>query len=147
MPDPTQKPVLLTGASGRLGVRLAEALSTAGWTLRMTDIVPFPGQLPASASFAVADLTDGLAIERLAEGCGTILHFGGVSTERPYHEIRGPNLDGMFNILEAARREHARLVFASSNHTVGFYERGATLMLRALSDPTVSTASPRLSVS
>lgn len=127
MPDPTQKPVLLTGASGRLGTVLAAALGAAGWTLRLTDLAPFPGELPPNASFAIADLADPVAIERLAAGCGTILHFGGVSTERPYDEIRGPNLDGMFNILEAARRERARLVFASSNHTVGFYPRDTTL--------------------
>ncbi len=45
MPDPTQKPVLLTGASGRLGAVLAEALGARGWTLRLTDLRPFPGAL------------------------------------------------------------------------------------------------------
>ena len=37
------KPVLLTGASGNLGRMLAKALSAEGWTLRLTDISPFPG--------------------------------------------------------------------------------------------------------
>ncbi len=68
-----------------------------------------------------------MAILRLAEGCGTILHFGGVSVERPFEEVLGPNLRGLFHVYEAARREGARVVFASSNHTIGFHERDETL--------------------
>ncbi len=132
MSDIPAKPVLLTGASGALGRVLARALSAAGWVLRLTDIAPFPDPLPPAAGFTRADLTDGVAILRLAEGCGAILHFGGVSVERPFEEIVGPNLRGLYHIYEAARRERARVIFASSNHTVGFHERTATI---AATDP------------
>ncbi|MEG9528743.1 MAG: NAD-dependent epimerase/dehydratase family protein, partial [Hyphomicrobiales bacterium] len=74
-----QKPVLLTGASGALGRVLTRALGEQGWTLRLTDRVPFPNPLPEGSRFQLADLEDGPAILRLAEGCGTILHFGGIS--------------------------------------------------------------------
>lgn len=117
------KPVLLTGASGNLGRVLARALSDRGWTLRMTDIAPFPDPLPRGASFVKADLNDGLALVRQAEGCAAILHFGGVSVERPFEEVIGPNLRGLYHVYEAARREGARVVFASSNHSIGFHER------------------------
>ena len=83
--------------------------------------------MPKTASFTQTDLNDGVAILRLAEGCGTILHFGGVSVDRPFEEVLGPNLRGPYHIYEAARREHARVVFASSNHSVGFHERTTTL--------------------
>ncbi|WP_424812958.1 NAD-dependent epimerase/dehydratase family protein [Roseococcus sp. YIM B11640] len=122
MTAPT-KPVLLTGASGNLGRQLAKGLSALGWKLRLTDITPFPDPLPDGASFVKADLGEGLAIVRQAEGCGAILHFGGVSVERPFEEILGPNLRGLYHIYEAARREGARVVFASSNHAIGFHER------------------------
>jgi uronate dehydrogenase len=118
-----QKPVLLTGASGNLGRVLAKALTDLGWTLRLTDIAPFPDQVPHGASFMRADLNDGLALVRMAEGCGAILHFGGVSVERPFEEVIGPNLRGLYHVYEAARREGARVVFASSNHSIGFHER------------------------
>ena len=36
------KPVLLTGASGNLGRMLARELGARGWTLRLTDLTPFP---------------------------------------------------------------------------------------------------------
>lgn len=117
------KPVLLTGASGALGRMLARELGAAGFKLRLTDIAPFPDPLPPGASFVKADLNEALAIVRQAEGCSTILHFGGVSVERPFEEIIGPNLRGLYHIYEAARREGARVVFASSNHTIGFHER------------------------
>ena len=41
------RPVLLTGASGALGRVLAHGLAAQGFTLRLTDIAPFPGDLPA----------------------------------------------------------------------------------------------------
>jgi uronate dehydrogenase len=117
------KPVLLTGASGNLGRMLARELSGLGHTLRLTDIAPFPDPLPPGARFVQADLNEALAIVRQAEGCGTILHFGGVSVERPYEVVLGPNLRGLYHVYEAARREGARVVFASSNHSIGFHER------------------------
>jgi uronate dehydrogenase len=117
------KPVLLTGASGNLGLMLTKALAAEGWSVRLTDITPFPDPIPTGAAFTRADLNDGVTILRLAEGCGVIVHLGGVSVERPFEEVLGPNIRGLFHIYEAARREHARVVFASSNHSIGFHER------------------------
>jgi uronate dehydrogenase len=127
MTDRPAKPVLITGASGNLGRQLARGLGAAGWALRLTDIMPFVDALPANSTFTRADLNDGVAILRLAEGCGTIVHLGGVSVERPFEEVIGPNIRGLFHIYEAARRESARVVFASSNHAVGFREREETV--------------------
>lgn len=127
MADIPDKPVLLTGASGALGRVLARGLGGAGWRLRLTDIAPFADSLAAQCSFTRADLNDRAAILLLAEGCGTILHFGGVSTERPFDEVLGPNIRGLYYIYEAARRERARVLFASSNHAIGFHERADRL--------------------
>jgi len=127
MSDKPAKPVLLTGASGALGRVLTRSLSADGWTLRLTDIAPFPDPNPPGASFTAADLNDGVTISRLAEGCGAIVHLGGVSVERPFEEVLGPNIRGLFHIYEAARREKARVIFASSNHSIGFHERSETV--------------------
>ena len=123
----TPRPILLTGASGNLGRHLAHALGQLGWTLRLTDIAAFPDAMPAGASFTRVDLNDGVALLRLAEGCGTILHFGGISIDRPFEEVIGPNIRGLYHVYEAARRERARVVFASSNHSIGFHERTTVL--------------------
>jgi uronate dehydrogenase len=121
------KPVLLTGASGALGSMLAARLAEWGWDLLLTDIRPFSGALPARSRFELADLRDRAAIQALGEGCGAIVHFGGVSTERPFEEVLGPNITGLFHIFEAARLAGARVIFASSNHAIGFHERSSAL--------------------
>ncbi len=125
-PEPPAQ-VLLTGASGALGRVLTRSLSAEGFSLRLTDIAPFPDAIPPGASFTRADLNDGVTMLRLAEGCGAIVHLGGVSVERPFEEVLGPNIRGLFHIYEAARREGARVIFASSNHSVGFHERSESL--------------------
>ena len=127
MADIPTKPALLTGASGALGRMLAKKLGALGWPLRLTDIAPFPDTVPDGCTFTRADLNDGLDILKLAEGCGMILHFGGISVERPFNEVIGPNIQGLYHIYEAARREGARVLFASSNHSIGFNERSETL--------------------
>ena len=127
MPDAPTRPILLTGASGNLGRALASGLGAKGWALKLTDIKPFPDKLPKGSAFEQIDLDDGVALLRFAEGCGAILHFGGISIDRTFEEIIGPNLRGLYHVYEAARRERARVVFASSNHTVGFHVRTETL--------------------
>jgi uronate dehydrogenase len=121
------KPVLLTGASGMLGRELTRSFGARGWQLRLTDRVPFPDMLPDDAEFHLADLTDGAAILRMAEGCGTIVHFGGIAVEHPFETVIGPNITGVYHAYEAARHAGARMVFASSNHVVGFHERSEIL--------------------
>lgn len=118
-----KKPILLTGASGNLGRMLARELAAAGHALRLTDIAPFPDTLPAGAVFERADLNDGVTVSRLAEGVSHILHFGGISIDMPFETVFGPNLRGLYHIYEAARREGARVAFASSNHSIGFHAR------------------------
>src|SRR5260370_38777493 len=113
MADIPAKPVLLTGASGALGRVLAKALGAAGWTLRLTDIVSFPDPLPAGATFTKADLNDGGAILRLAEGCGILLHFGGVSVDRPFEEVLGLHIGALYHLYDASRRDWAAVHFAS----------------------------------
>ena len=131
MSDRPAKPVLITGASGNLGRELVRGLGAMGWQLRLTDIAPFPENLPAGAAFTQADLNDGVTILRLAEGCGAIVHLGGISTEHPFEEVLGPNIRGLYHVYEAARRERARVVFASSNHAIGFHERSETISAAA----------------
>ena len=56
------------------------------------------------------------------------MHLGGVSIERPFEEILEANIKGVFHIYEGARRHGVkRVVFASSNHVIGFYKQDEVL--------------------
>jgi hypothetical protein len=53
-----------------------------------------------------------------------VVHLGGVSTEAPWRQILEMNIDGTYAVFEAARRAGVgRVVYASSNHAVGFSPR------------------------
>ena len=122
------KPVLVTGASGNIGRFLARRLAEEGWTLRLSDIVPFPDPLPPRATFRRVDLGDALEVVRLVEGCGVVAHFGGAANDEfPYETILNANVRGLFHIYEGARVAGARVIFASSNHAIGFHERSEAL--------------------
>ncbi len=127
MADNSARHILLTGASGALGRMLAPRLAAAGYAVRLSDIVPFPDPLPQGASFVQADLSDAAAVAGILDGIDCVLHFGGVSVEKPFDQIMPANIVGITNLFEAARLQKARVVFASSNHSIGFYERGTML--------------------
>ena len=115
--------LLLTGAAGGLGRVLRESLKPFTTTLRLSDIA---AMAPATAheETVVCDLANKAAVHALVDGCDAIVHLGGVSVERPFEEVLEGNIKGVFHIYEAARRHGVkRVVFASSNHVIGFYKQ------------------------
>ena len=120
--------LLLTGAAGGLGKVLRERLAPYADVLRLSDIA---GMAPASSNaeeVAPCDLSDKKAVDALVEGCDAIVHLGGVSVERPFEEILEANIKGVFHLYEGARRHGVkRVVFASSNHVIGFHKQTETL--------------------
>ena len=58
------------------------------------------------------------------KGADSVIHLGGHSVEGPWDTILQANIIGCYNLFEAARQAGVkRVVFASSNHAVGFYPR------------------------
>ena len=54
------------------------------------------------------------------------MHLAGQPTEAPWPVIREANIEGCYQLFEAARRAGVRrVVYASSNHAVGFTPRPA----------------------
>jgi uronate dehydrogenase len=115
--------ILMTGASGGIGTRLRQMLPAIYPDLLLSDLKA-PADLTKSEQFMAADLADIAQVEALCKGVDGILHFGGYSVEGPWDEILQSNIVGCYNLFEAARRQGVkRVVFASSNHAVGFYPR------------------------
>jgi len=116
--------LLLTGAAGGLGKVLRERLRPYANVLRLSDIADMAAAKDASEEVQPCDLSDKQAVHQLVEGVDAILHFGGVSVERSFEEVLGANICGIFHIYEAARRHGVkRVIFASSNHVIGFHKQ------------------------
>jgi len=115
--------ILITGAAGDVGARLRRLLKGVYPRIRISDIRK-PSDLGSDEEFIAADLADYGQVEKIASGIEGIVHLGGFSVEGPWETIHRSNIVGCYNLFEAAYRSGVkRVVFASSNHAVGFYPR------------------------
>ena len=119
------KRVLLTGAGGGVATMIRPLLR-ARYSLQISDRVPVA---PVDGEeWAGADLGDVAALRAAVSGVDGIVHLGGFSVEADWDTIRSANIEGAYNLFEAARLEGVkRIVFASSNHAMGFYPRSETI--------------------
>ncbi|MEU1041248.1 NAD-dependent epimerase/dehydratase family protein [Streptomyces sp. NPDC005551] len=117
---PAPRTVLLTGAAGGLGTLMRELLPRYGYELRLLDVLPVDGEPGA----ITADLSDRVALREAVRGVDAIIHLAGISLEASFDKIVKANIEGTYNLYEAALEEGVRrIVFASSNHAVGFTPR------------------------
>jgi uronate dehydrogenase len=115
--------ILITGAAGDIGSRLRKLLKGVYPRIRLSDLRR-PASLDADEEFMAADLADYGQVEKIVAGIDGIVHLGGISIEGPWDAIHKSNIVGCYNLFEAAYRAGVkRVVFASSNHAVGFYPR------------------------
>jgi len=115
------KRLLLTGAAGGLGRVLRERIKPWADVVRVSDCSDL-GPAGAGEEVMQCDLADKAAMLKLLEGVDAVLHFGGISIEKPFEAIMQANILGVHNLYEAAHKAGVnRVVFASSSHTVGFY--------------------------
>jgi len=126
-PTPLNR-LLLTGAAGGLGKVLRETLRPYAKIIRLSDIAPMDAPTGDHEEVVQCNLADKAAVHALCEGVDAIAHFGGVSVERPFEEILEANIKGVFHIYEAARKHGIkRVIFASSNHVIGFHKQTETI--------------------
>lgn len=76
----------------------------------------------------MADLSDLAAVEHVMRDMDAVVHLGGISIEDSWDSLLPANIVGTYNVYEAARRAGVkRVVYASSNHVVGFHRRTQTV--------------------
>jgi uronate dehydrogenase len=115
--------VLITGAAGTIGRALREGLRGAYPVLRLSDIAPL-GEAGPGEELVPADLRDLAQVEAAMAGVDAVVHLGGMSVENTWEIVHEANIVGCYNVFEAARRQGVRrVVFASSNHAIGFHRR------------------------
>ena len=116
------KTILITGAGGGVGTLLRRELA-GKYALRLSDIREIDNLGP-NESFAEGDIADAAAMLRVTKGVDAIVHLGGYSVEGAWDDILQANIVGCYNVFEAARQNGVkRILFATSNHAVGFYRR------------------------
>ena len=120
---------LITGAAGFIGSHLARALVDRGETVRALDNLA-TGSLDNLSGvldrldFLDADLCDEQAVREACDGVNFVLHQAAlpsvprsIKDPRPSHTT---NIDGTFNLLEAARQAGVkRVVYAASSSAYG----------------------------
>jgi hypothetical protein len=113
--------ILITGAAGRIGTMLRSRLARPGRVLRLLDIAPLPAPAGPGEEALTASVTDMAAMTAACAGADAVIHLGGIPSEDAWAPILDVNVNGTYTVFEAARRAGApRVVFASSNHAVGF---------------------------
>jgi uronate dehydrogenase len=118
--------VLLTGAAGDVGRRITPLLKAAYPEVVLSDVNPVADTM--GLPLVHANLADAAQVALAVRGIDGIVHLGGFSVEGPWESILNANIIGCYNLFEEARKAGVkRVVFASSNHAVGYYPRGQTV--------------------
>lgn len=117
--------ILITGAAGAIGRLLRAELARPDRELVLLDVVapaePAPGEAARTLTASVGDLD---ALLAAAEGADAIVHLANLIEDETWADYAAINITGTYNVLEAARRAGVpRVIYASSNHAVGFTER------------------------
>jgi uronate dehydrogenase len=112
--------VLITGAAGGIGTLIRPRLARAGRTLRLLDLAPL--EAGAGEEIVQGSVTDLDLMTAACAGAEAVIHLAGQSGETSWDRILDLNINGTYAVFEAARRAGVpRVVFASSNHAVGFH--------------------------
>jgi NAD+ dependent glucose-6-phosphate dehydrogenase len=118
-----KKRVLITGAAGRIGSSLAEALRDR-YDLRLHYHRNIPERPPVQ-DVHMADVANYDEIAPALQGMDAVVHMAAdPSTRATWESVRDRNISGTYNVYEAARRAGVnKVVFASTNHVMGMYDR------------------------
>ena len=123
---PTQREgevVLITGAAGTIGSMLRFSLARPGRHLRLLDVAAQDPLAPGEdAELVVGSFLDAAVMADACRDVVVVVHLGGLSSnDFEWDEYLDVNINGTYVVLEAARAAGVpRVIYASSNHAVGF---------------------------
>jgi len=113
--------VAITGGAGRIATAIRPVLREH-YKIRLLDVREPAAEL-AGDEFQRIELSNFDAVEPALQGTDAVVHLAAdPSTAASWSSQLSNNIEGTRNVFEAARRGGARkIVFASSNHVMGFY--------------------------
>lgn len=112
--------VLITGIGGRIGRALADGLcsehSLRGLSLEQDWHME-------GVEYLSGSVTDRTLVDQAVEGIETVIHLAGdPRPEAPWASILSKNIDGTYQVVDAAHKAGVRrVIYASSNHITGGY--------------------------
>jgi uronate dehydrogenase len=110
--------VLITGARGLVGRVLRKALAGD------YEIAGVDAQRRFGGGVGRADMTRLRQAERAVADADVVIDLASAHWQRPWDVVHRNNIPAVWNTLEAARRRGVRrVIYASSNHVTGLYER------------------------
>lgn len=120
---PEETRVLITGAAGLVGRCLRRELAGRYPRLVLLDRDDAGPAGPAEVIVRM-DIADLGGLRAAFTDVDVVIHLAGIPDEAPFDDLLMANFVGTRNVFEAARRTGVgRVIFASTNHVVGFYER------------------------
>jgi len=113
--------ILVTGAAGAIGVPVCRELLERGHEVRGLDRV----RTPDLSDSLVADIEDRAGVREAMRGIQAVVHLAAQPDDADFAErLAGPNVLGLFHVMDAARQEGTqRVVLASSIQTLGKWWR------------------------
>jgi uronate dehydrogenase len=113
--------ILVTGAAGYLGQLVRHSLAGRVAHVRLTDIAPMAAAQQGEEVWP-CDLADAEAMHQAMVGVDAVVHLGASLNVDDWKQTLNVNIEGTYNVYEAARRAGVRrVVYASSHHAVGMY--------------------------
>jgi len=106
--------VLVTGAAGAIGKPVCEYLVRHGHEVTKFD------RVPCGEGAVTADIADTAAVHAACSGVEGLVHLAALPDEAPFLELVSPNVVGLFNVLDSARKQGVKRVFLASTVQAGW---------------------------
>lgn len=116
----TERPCLITGGSGFLGINLIRHLLARGVRVRSLDIAPFDYPERDRVEAVLGDIRDAETVERMMADAPNVVHCAAALPLASAEEIVSTGVEGSRLLLQAALRHRVeRFVFISSTAVYG----------------------------
>lgn len=132
-----QRPILVTGSTGFIGLEVCRLLSSAGIPTRAMFRRRHRAALlaPLDVDPVCANLTEPDSLRRAAEGCRAVIHLAGRATFEPYDRLAPTLVHGTESLVTAATSAGVnQFVFGSSTFVHG-PEDGTTVSGKSTTNP------------